>query len=155
MAKERTEASKYLSKYGEPGESLWISANQVLAEKIIERQAAKDGDKLPPRFWQNKIWQKRFVLQSAHASKLLKDFPCEVILEAIAHWRLKNVYSLGLRSAIDPICQEIMARKTKLDTLQQQHNKEYEQPEGDLIKEDKPLYKPISRKNSLLNKLKD
>lgn len=154
MAKERTESSKYLSKYGEPGESLWVSANQLLAERILERQALKDKITLPPRFWQNKIWQKRFVLQSTHASKLLKDFPCEVILEAIAHWRLKNVYSLGLRSAIDPICQEIMERKVKLNTLQEQHY-EKQQPLEDTNRENVPLFKPVKRNGGIRNKLKD
>lgn len=153
MAKERSEASKYLSKYGEPGEALWVSANQILAEKMMARQAQKDGEKLPPRFWQNKTWQKRFVLQSTHASKLLKDFPCEVILEAIDHWRLKNVYSLGLRSAIDPICQEIMDRKTKLNTLQEQHYEKQQLLEEK--RENVPLFKPIQRNGGIRNKLKD
>lgn len=107
MAKERTEKSKYLSKYGEPGEELYVGEAQYLAERMMERQAVKDSKRLPIRFWNDLKYKKHFLAQLNHANKLLKTYECSVILKALGHFRMKNVYSLGLLSVIVPICDEI------------------------------------------------
>jgi len=112
MASQRTEKSKYLSKYGEPGEELYVGAAQYLAERIMEKQAAKDNKHLPIRFWNDPAWKKHFLAQLKHANKLLKEFESTTVLKALNHFRMKNIYSLGLRSVIDPICEEIQRANT-------------------------------------------
>lgn len=152
MAKQRSEASRWISRYGEIGETLYVSDSQYLAETMMTRQAQKDGIVLPPRFWRNKEWSKRFILQSKQASELLQTFSCEVILEALRHWRLKNCFSLGLKSVIEPICQEIAERRGNLATMQQQQLEAAPEPEQ---RENVPLYRAPSGGGGIRNKLRD
>lgn len=141
MAKERTEKSKYLSGYG----GGYISAHQLLAEQMCEKQAKKDGYKLQDKFWEEQEWVKRFRLQAKHASKLLEDYSIEVILEAFKHWRLKNIYSLGARYAIDPICSEISKRISNASLLSSELPKK--------VSDAPIIQRPKS--NGLLNKMRD
>lgn len=106
MASNRTEKSRYLSNYGEPGESLYVTAAQYLAEIACERQAARSGEKLPPRFWREKRWAVKFRAQVTHANGLLGKFPCGAILQALRHKPDGvRIYSLGLKAALIPLCE--------------------------------------------------
>lgn len=154
MAKERTEASKYLSKYGEPGESLWVAPAQFLAETMVSKMAAKDGVKLPPRFWSGGIYKKDFLFQLKKANDILKSFPIEIVLEALSSWRCKYVYSLGLRSVIDPICKELMARKASASELQDKYYEKQQPIEVDK-RENVPLYRPTYGSGGAKSKLGD
>jgi hypothetical protein len=107
MSKERTEHSKYQSSFAPPGETIFIRGDQYLAEVMCSRQAAKDKRSLGTKFWNDKEWLKAFRLQLKHAKELLQDFPVGVILKALNHRKAKNVYSLGLKSVLVPLCQDI------------------------------------------------
>ena len=150
MAKQRSEASRWISSYGEIGETLYVADGPYLAEKMVEKIAAKDGVKLPTRFWNHPLYKKDFLAQLNHANKLLKQFSCEVILECLRNWRMKKIYSLGLKSVIEPICQEIAQKKSATTDLQDKHN--FEMPEK---REDVPIVRPAPGRGGILGKLRD
>jgi hypothetical protein len=146
MSKERTENSKYTSSFAPPGETIFIRGDQLLAEKMCARQAKKDGKALGIKFWNDKEWLKEFRLQLKHAKTLLTEhgFTVSVILKALEHRRCKNVYSLGLKSVLVPICKELMRLENS--------------PKDNIIIEQVDINqeprKPFVDKGSLRNKLR-
>jgi hypothetical protein len=118
MAKERSSKSRFLSRYTGSDE-VYISDSQYLVETICERIASKDGLTLPNYFWKQPKWIKVWGAQVKRASKLLKEYDVTIILEALKHWRLKKVYSLGLASAIMPVCEEIKKNRAAQAVLKE------------------------------------
>lgn len=110
MAKNRSDSSKWESSYAPPGTIIYVSASQLLAERMCARQAKKAKQYLPPKFWNDTTWKKPFLLQLKHANDLLKLYPIGVILEAFKDYRLNKVFSLGLKSVIAPVCDEIQKK---------------------------------------------
>jgi len=106
MAKQRTEKSKYISKYSEPGNPEYLDDNKYLIEIILERVAIRDGKKLPILYWKKKEWLREFLAQLKHAKYLLDKYELKAVLWALNHRRCKKIYSLGLKSVIEPLCVE-------------------------------------------------
>jgi hypothetical protein len=92
VAKERSEASPYPSKYA-PG--AWVSAAQRLAELMCERQALSKKQALPLRFWQLPHWEAEYRKQLRFANALFKLFRPAAVGVALRTPRGRKVYSLG------------------------------------------------------------
>ena len=71
MSKNRTEKSKYPSRYSPQG---WVSAAQYITEVICEKKAQKDKKDLPIKFWEIKEWKSYYRYQITLANKLVKEF---------------------------------------------------------------------------------
>jgi len=94
---------KYKSKYGADGD---ITDAQYLTEIIIERIAKKDKKSLGWKFWNDPVWAKVFRLQITHANKLLKEFTCLEIANALRHKKGLWITSLGAKKQIAQIIEE-------------------------------------------------
>lgn len=101
----KSKPQKFTSKYTD----LMISANQKLAEIMIERQ--NKNIKLPQQFWNDARWKRNFLVQLRLAASLLKLYDADVIIKGLESRELKNVYSLGAKW-IDPVLLRI---KTEMD----------------------------------------
>lgn len=122
-----------------------ISEHASLSEKICVKFAKLKGITLGWKFWEDKKWGKRFVAQAKHASVLLKEFEYSVIVEALNDRECRNLESLGARSWIVPICEEIKKKR------------EAQLEEGPTLREvdvnEKP--RPSVGKKTLFSKLND
>lgn len=115
MASQRSEKCKYISGFAEPGETIYCTGAAYLAEKMVARQAARDKEYLPPKFWNKKPSAlKEFKKQTKQASDLIKELeskgvenPVEIIIKAVNHRRCAKVFSLGLKSVILDVCLDI------------------------------------------------
>lgn len=89
MAKTRSEASKWPSRYSPGG---WVTAAQYIIELVCERQARnKNNADLPVKFWNLPEWQKEYVSQTRATHKLLKKYEPQAIIAAI---KQRNIWSL-------------------------------------------------------------
>ncbi len=123
MGKERTAKCRFESKYAT---GTFVSDGQYLAELICEKIAAKNKEKLPYKFWAWPVWKNTFLLQLAHANKLLKEFDVFVIIKALKDKRAYKINSLGARFILNPILEDI---KKKVETAPvQQTEEEIESP---------------------------
>ncbi len=80
MALERSDLSRYPSKYGS---SRWVTAMQYLAELMCERQARRQKRVLGFGFWKSPEWAKVYAGQLAAIDRLLDhlDPKVEVLVE--------------------------------------------------------------------------
>jgi len=90
MAKERTEKSRYHSRYSET----FVHAGQYICELICERKAQSLKKELPIRFWQLDEWKKYFRSQINTANALLKKYDEKSIIRALNQPKAKKIYSL-------------------------------------------------------------
>ncbi len=90
MAKDRTEKSKYESRYSES----FVSGLQYITELICEKKARTEGKDLPIRFWQLEDWAKFFKSQVNTSSKLIKKYGEKAIIAALMDNRSYKTYSL-------------------------------------------------------------
>ncbi len=67
MAKQRSKASRYPSRFG----GGFVAAGQYLAEYACERQAINQGERLGVKFWEDGPWKGVFTRQVIQANKLL------------------------------------------------------------------------------------
>jgi hypothetical protein len=118
MSSQRTESSKYTSGYAPAGEVIYVRGDQLLAERCCARQAARDKIHLGPKFWNEDYWLKEFRKQLRQAKILIDELsskgvenPVEIIIRSMNHWKLKSVFSLGLKSQILPVCMEIFRQE--------------------------------------------
>lgn len=112
MPPERTDHSKYLSKYAPPGEQLFIRGDQYLAELMCERQALRDKVYLKPKFWNEPAWTKEFRLQLKHAKYYLNLYSITAVLAALKHRKAAKLFSLGLKSVLEPL---VVSEQARLD----------------------------------------
>lgn len=93
MAKERSEKSKYPSRYSPDG---WVSAAQYITELICEKKAklADKNAELPQKFWALPEWNRFFRQQIGSANQLLKYYSEKAIIGALSDKEAWNVYSL-------------------------------------------------------------
>jgi hypothetical protein len=113
MTKNRTEKSKYPSRYSPGG---WVSAPQYITEFICEKKAQKDRKELPIKFWEIKEWRNYYRYQITLANKLLKEFTADVIIAALKDNRCWKTYSLRapmLRGIIEEKSNEATDRESK------------------------------------------
>lgn len=88
MAKNRSDASKYPSRYSPDG---WVTAAQFIIELVCEAQAKKDCKELPLKFWTHEEWQAEFKSQTRATARLLKKYEPKAIINAI---QSKKIWSL-------------------------------------------------------------
>ncbi len=88
MAKNRSEKSRYLSRYAPSG---YVTAAQYISELMCERKAKGD---LPIRFWKIPEWIKYYKSQITACNKLLSKYDEQHILAALKTKQGKRIYSL-------------------------------------------------------------
>ena len=140
MSKNRTEKSKYPSRYSPDG---WVSAPQYITEFVCEKKARKDNKELPIKFWVISEWRKYFRYQITLANKLLKDFPEEAIIAALKDNRCWKTYSLR-----SPFLHSIIKEKEAL--IQERESVDYNVVESKEVK-----HKTNNNKKSIISKLRE
>ena len=140
MSKNRTEKSKYPSRYSPDG---WVSAPQYITEFVCEKKAQKEHKELPIKFWEISEWRKYFRYQITIANSLLKDFPEEAIIAALKDRRCWKTYSLR-----SPFLQSIIKEKEAL--IKDREATDYEIVEKESIK-----HKTNNNKKSIISKLRE
>jgi len=110
MAKNRTEKSKYQSRYRDDS---FVTAAQYITELICEKEAQIEYKELPKKFWQIKKWANKYKYQIKHANRLLSKYPEQAIIKALLDPRTKRIFSLA-----HPILENIISTyvKTAVDT---------------------------------------
>jgi hypothetical protein len=91
MAKERSDKSRYQSRYAPRG---WVHAAQYIAELICEKKAQNDRADLPLRFWELPDWKKYFQFQVVLANRLIKEHGEHAVIAALRDNRTYKTYSL-------------------------------------------------------------
>ena len=141
MTKNRTEKSKYPSRYSPGG---WVSAPQYITEFICEKKAQKDHKELPIKFWEIKEWRNYYRYQITLANALLKEFEADFIIAALKDNRCWKTYSLRapmLRGIIEEKSSEATKRDSKTN---------YDVVDADDIK-----HKSGNTKKSIISKLRE
>lgn len=143
MAKEKSDTSKYESRYG----GGFVSGGQYIAEIMCERIAKKDGRGLPVKFWNLPTWKKIFMQQLLASNGLLKLYHSQAILSALR----KDTKAYSLRAPwLDDIIKE---EQMKLDAIPiKSPDKVVVEPIMD--KQEKPR-DSFSNKQSTLKKLRE
>src|SRR5687768_13944757 len=90
MAKERSEKSRYHSRYSEG----FVSGGQYVCELICERKAQSLKKELPIRFWKLDEWASYFRSQINTAHKLIKKYDEKAVIRALNNPKAKRIYSL-------------------------------------------------------------
>ena len=149
MAKDKTQKSKFLSKYG--GD--YIAAGQYLAEKMCEKMAALDKKTLPYRFWELADWKKTYILQVTHANKLLKKYSVSVIIAALNDKDAYRVRSLGALYILEKILEKYKREESFIEkqAARQQAATPDDSPTN--IDNDKPRESFVMKKKNLLREL--
>jgi len=101
MAKQRSDKSKYPSRYSPNG---WVSGQQYITELICEKKASYDKKELPIKFWDLKEWNSFYRYQITLASSLVKKYGEEAVIAALKDNRCYKTYSLRspvLKSVIE------------------------------------------------------
>ena len=140
MSKNRTEKSKYPSRYSPDG---WVSAPQYITEFVCEKKARKDNKELPIKFWEIAECRIYFRYQITLANKLLKDFPEEAIIAALKDNRCWKTYSLR-----SPFLHSIIKEKEAL--IQERESVDY-----NVVKSEEVKYKTNNNKKSIISKLRE
>lgn len=139
MAKERSEASKYHSRYSEG----WVSASQYIVELICEKKARLANKDLPVRFWKLKEWASFFRSQIGTANKLLKKYDEKAIIRALKDKKAFRIYSLRA-----PHLLPIIESEQKKVVLEQQSVATVI-PEIDTTAKPRPKYDPLKSLRNL------
>ena len=147
MAKEKTKKSCYESKFG----GGWISEGQYLAEIMCQRFALSQKESLGNKFWEDKYWLKKFLLQTKHANDLLKQYKIEYILKALEQPDDKKVYSLGLHSVLIPLIKKFIKQES---IIQQNSQPQPKQTVSiNTLEQPRPVFN--NKKKNILDKLRE
>ncbi len=90
MAKDRTEKSRYHSRYAET----FVAPAQYICELVCEHKAQFMKKELPIRFWKLKEWAAYFRSQINTANALLKKYDEKAIIRALNNPKSRKTYSL-------------------------------------------------------------
>lgn len=88
MSKQRTELSRYPSKYSPKN---WVSCAQYIIELLCEKLARTKGKDLPVQFWHLKEWANFYKSQLRITHKLLAKYSEKAIIAVIKD---RNIWSL-------------------------------------------------------------
>lgn len=121
MAKQRTEKSKYPSRYSPQG---FVTAAQYVVELCCEKKARKEKKDLPTQFWQLPEWQKFYKSQVNSANKLVKQYGELAVIAALKNPKSSWMYSLRC-TGFEAICSE---QKVVADRKEQSQVKSSEPP---------------------------
>jgi len=111
MAKDRSEQSRYPSRYG----GGWVSAAQYITECLCFLIARQQKKQLGERFWMQPYWAKVFREQIPAATTLLEEYLPEVVLGMLRDKRCWKIRSLRARSLFNHILQEKAAAQAVKD----------------------------------------
>lgn len=89
MAKQRTEKSRYPSKYSP---NSWVTGPQYILELICERKAGRDKIDLPIKFWNLPEWAGYYKSQLRVCHKLVKKYNEKAIINMLTE--KKTCFSL-------------------------------------------------------------
>ena len=114
---------KYVSIYGATRS---IRGDQYLVELIIQRRSAKQGVKLPERFWSKKLysdgeydyWAKFFYSECSHAKKLFDKYDSDCIIEAFNSYDCRNILSC-VNKQLEKTTKEYQRRKNVLESVKE------------------------------------
>jgi|SRR6185312_5786237 len=118
MANERSELSKYKSRYSP---DTFVTPSQYAAELVCECVAAHRNERLPTKFWQSPKWTKTFVYQKTLADRLLKKYESSTLINGIkscitARVKLFSLKNPQLRKYL--ICKENNIETTEISLPQ-------------------------------------
>lgn len=117
MSKDRTDKSKYLSRYAP---ETYVSQAQYIVEYICEKKARQNGKDLPIRFWKLPEWAAYFRSQINTAHALLKKYEEKAIIKALQHPKAFRIYSLRAPHLIPLIEEEnkkVLLEKQSVPTI--------------------------------------
>lgn len=113
MAKERSVASKFTSKY----DGGFVTEAAYLTEILFEKMAQREKRQLPDKFWNLDEWKKPFVVQLVHANKLLKQYDVQVILSALRDGKTYFLTSLGANYMLKPLLEKYKRQSKKTEQI--------------------------------------
>lgn len=105
MAKDRTDDSRFTSRYG----GGYVTDAQYLTECLCFLIARQEKKQLYERFWMHPPWDHIFRNQIPAANALLTEFPANVILAMLRDRRCWKLKSLRARSIFNHVLREKMA----------------------------------------------
>lgn len=143
MGKERTDSSKYPSRYAP---NKWITPAQYITELICEKKAQKDKKDLPIEFWKLPEWRKFFQQQVLAANGLLKIYDVKAIIRALNNKNAWSIYSLRA-----PHLDDLIKAEQRLLEIEQEKMKDSSVERQSVVS--KPR-EQIVKKNTL-SKLRD
>lgn len=144
MAKERSESSKYQSRYG----GGWVSPAQYLTECLCILIAKQEKKELGDNFWQKSPWNKIFRTQITMVNRLLKEYSAEIILATMRDKRCWKMRSFGARWLLNPLLEE---KQREHDAIAAQQSNTVREKTSTT---EKPR-KAAKKKKSLLANLRD
>ena len=97
MAKERSDKSKYPSRYSPGG---WVTEAQYIVELVCERYARSKKKDLPMKFWKDSEWEKYYVSQLRATHALLKKYDGKVIIDTIKTSRMWSLRPKWVKETI-------------------------------------------------------
>lgn len=146
MAKRNKESNTYPYRSKFSIDDYYISAAEVVAEKLCENRAKMQKCKLPDKFWEDIQWKQLYKSQSLIAKGLLKIYPLDAIIYAL-NSSCQFVYSLH-SAKIDIAAKEYIKKRTISETIKDKVVEEKEQ----LDINDGPR-KQFNNPNNLLGRL--
>jgi len=143
MAKQRSDKSRYQSRYSPQG---YVHAAQYIAELICEKKAVADKTgELPLKFWELPDWKKFYQYQVVLANRLMKAHGEHAIISALRDNRTWKTWSLRSPWLVKVI--EEYVEKAELS------RKIAEEVEYDFS--EKKTFDSNNKKKSVISKLKD
>lgn len=120
MAKERSDKSRYPSRYSPKG---WVTGAQYIAEILCENKARKENKELPTKFWELDEWAKFYKSQVYTAYALVKQYRPEAIISVLKDPKQRNTYSLRapwLSKLFDAAHKQIILREQQAEQQAQE-----------------------------------
>jgi hypothetical protein len=144
MGQKRTDKSPCLSKYG----GGYITKAQYLTECLCYLVARKNRQELCDQFWNGEAWKRFFIRQVGLANGLLKEYPYEVILDALRDKRCRRLESFGANFILKPVLNEYLGKYQMHKALT------VERPTAK-PSTDEPTRKPFVYNKNILQRLKE
>lgn len=106
---------KYKSSYAV---DLYIRADQYLVELIMTRNAKKNKESLPHKFWNIPKFGKQFRMQIKFANELLSEYSEAEVFAALRSKKGQCIYSLGAKKTmIEPLIEAIRKNKAEKNSV--------------------------------------
>ena len=144
MAKDRTDKSKYPSRYSPGG---WVTGAQYIIELVCEQRARFEHKDLPVQFWNLDEWAKFFSSQTRACHKLLKTYDAKVIIGVVKQKKIRNLMPKWVANVV---AQEQLKFNAKI-ALAEQQKQERPEPKERII--DIPKRRTLRLGTSSLDKL--
>ena len=122
MGKERTEKSRYQSRYSP---DKYVTAAQYIIELVCEKKATFDKTVLPIKFWNLPQWAGFFKCNLRKVHQLLKKFDEKAIIRALNLPQFNNSYSIFTDRFMGLVEQEQgrLDQQSKIEVVQKDVNR--------------------------------